>query len=137
MRPTLKCLESNFPGARRECICCDDALDEREGLMHIDVLLSCQLVAHTIATVHAFNSCSSRPDVCQWITCYKPSTTLTHIRACKLKLCLVMRSTMHPWPGNWMATIQSAGGTQHIYKLQYRKSILHQSTERLPVDNML
>ena len=39
-----------------------------------------------------------------WITCrkHKTKTTMTHI-ACDSKLCSIVRSSMHPFPGNWVA----------------------------------
>ena len=39
-----------------------------------------------------------------WISCQKnkPSTSMSHL-ACELKLCSIVRSSMHPCPRNWMA----------------------------------
>ena len=54
-------------------------------------------------TVQAFNSCTSRPDVSQCVVVQismdnmsinKPSTSMTNV---------VMRSSMHPCQGNWVA----------------------------------
>ena len=62
-------------------------------------------------TVQTFNSCTSRPDVCQClfvqtrhVTCQKnkPSTPMTDV-ACESKVSLIVRSSMRPYPGNWVA----------------------------------
>ena len=62
-------------------------------------------------TVHTFNSCSSRPDVRYSLVLQtpiynmskdKPNACKTH-EACESKLRLVVRSSMHPYPGEWVA----------------------------------
>ena len=69
--------------------------------------LTCHLPkgAHT-ATAQTFNSCTSRPDVCQCpvgkMSKNKLGSQMTHV-ACKSKPCSVMKSSMHPCPGNWAA----------------------------------
>ena len=67
-----------------------------------------------VSTGQTFNSCTSRPDICQCLVVqtpmdnmskYKPSIPMTHI-ACKAKLLSVVRFRdlwSHPWPGNWVA----------------------------------
>ena len=59
-------------------------------------------------TVQTFNFCTSRPDVCQRLVVQipmdnmsknKPNTVMTQV-ACELKLRSVVRSSMHPCPGN-------------------------------------
>ena len=67
----------------------------------------CRLLINT--TVQTFNSCTSRPDVCQSLFSLKtpmdnmskdkPSTSMTQV-ACDEKLRSVLRSSMHPCPGN-------------------------------------
>ena len=63
------------------------------------------------ATVQAFNSCTSRPDVSQCVVIHipvdnmsknKPSTSMTQV-ACESNLRSVIRSSMHPCRGNWVA----------------------------------
>ena len=62
-------------------------------------------------TVQTFNFCNRLPDVCQCLVVQKPmdnmsknkpSTSITHVD-CELKLHPVVRSSMHPCPGNWVA----------------------------------
>ena len=66
---------------------------------------------HAFPTVQTFNSCTSRPDICQCLVVQTPidimsnkksNTLITHI-ACESKLRSVVRSYMHPCPGNWVA----------------------------------
>ena len=63
-------------------------------------------------TVQTFNSCTSRPDVYQCLVVRtlvdnnsknEGSTSMTHI-AFETKLCSVVKSHMHPCPGNCVAT---------------------------------
>ena len=70
----------------------------------------CMCVCMHTSTVQTFNSCTSRPDVRQYlfvqtpkITCQrsKPSSSMNHL-ACKSKLRLVVRSSMHQCPRNRM-----------------------------------
>ena len=68
---------------------------------------------HTGATVQTFNSCTSRPDVCQCLVVQTPmdsmsrttsSMPMTHVTlACESKLRSIVRSSVHPRPGNWVA----------------------------------
>ena len=63
-------------------------------------------------TVQTFNSCTSRPDVCQCLVVQtpmdnmskinKPSTSMAHVNF-KPKLLSVVRSSMHPYSGNWVS----------------------------------
>ena len=62
-------------------------------------------------TEKTFNSCTSQPDNYQCLVVQtlmdnmsknKPSTPMAHV-ACESKLCLVMRSSMHPCQGNSVA----------------------------------
>ena len=64
-----------------------------------------------LSTVKPFDSCTSRPDVCQCLVVHtpmhnmsneKPSISMTHV-ACKSKFSSVVRPYMHPCPGNWVA----------------------------------
>ena len=68
-----------------------------------------------LGTVQTFNSCTSRPDVRYYLAVQtptdkmsknKPSTSMTHV-SCESKLRLVARSSMHPYPGNLVATGRS------------------------------
>ena len=61
--------------------------------------------------MQTFNSYISRPDVCQCLVVKtlvdnmsknKPSTSMTHV-VFETKLRPVVRSSMHPCPGNWVA----------------------------------
>ena len=63
-----------------------------------------------LPTVQTFNSCISRPGVCQCLVVQtfmdnmsknKPRISMTHI-ACKSMLLSVVRSSMYLRPGNWM-----------------------------------
>ena len=63
------------------------------------------------STVQTSNSYTSRPDVCQCLGVQTlmeimptntPSTLVTHL-ACGSKLGSFARSSMHPWPGNWVS----------------------------------
>ena len=62
-------------------------------------------------SVQSFNSCTSRPDASDWLYKHpgttsqrnKPSTSKSHV-ACKSKLLSVVSSSMHPCPGNRVAT---------------------------------
>ena len=65
----------------------------------------------SIHTVPTFNFCTSRADVCQCLVVQPPmddisknkqSIAITH-SACKSKLRIVVRSFMHPCPGNQVA----------------------------------
>ena len=65
----------------------------------------------SIPTVQTFNACTSRPIVSQCLVVQPPmdnlskgetSTTMTHV-ACESKLRSVVRSSMHPRPGKWVA----------------------------------
>ena len=62
-------------------------------------------------TVQTFNSCTSRPCVCQCpavltpienTSIHKANASTTYV-ACKSKLRSVVRSSMHPCLGNWVA----------------------------------
>ena len=62
-------------------------------------------------TVQTFNSYTRRPDVCQFLVVQTPmddmckynrSTSMTHVDW-KSKLCPVVRSSMYPCPGHWVA----------------------------------
>ena len=64
-----------------------------------------------IIKVQTFNYCTSRPDVCYSLVVQtpidimsrdKPNALMTH-EACESKLRLVVRSSMHPYPGKWVA----------------------------------
>ena len=64
-----------------------------------------------VRAIQIFNPCTSRPGVCQCLAVQapmdnmpkkKPSTPMTHV-AFKSKLRSVVRSSMHPCPGNWVA----------------------------------
>ena len=64
----------------------------------------------TLYTVQIFNSCASRPDVCQCLVVQipidnmsknKPSTSMTHV-ACESKLRSVVRSFIHPGLRSWV-----------------------------------
>ena len=66
-----------------------------------------------VNTVHTFNTCTSRPDMCQCLVVRtpmdimsknKPSTLMAHV-PCESKLRSVARSSMHPSPGNWAAIV--------------------------------
>ena len=63
-------------------------------------------------TVQTFNSCTSRLDISQCIVVQtplnnvsknKPDTSMTHV-AYESKVHLIVRSSMHPWPRNWVTT---------------------------------
>ena len=61
-------------------------------------------------TVQTFISCTSRPDSCQCmykhpcITCWQnTSNTFMDHQACELKSRSVVRSSIYPCPGNWVA----------------------------------
>ena len=67
-------------------------------------------------TVQAFNFCSSRPDVCRCPIVHtpgppcqrnRPNISMIHV-AYKSKLLSVVRSSLHPWPGNWVAIRRTA-----------------------------
>ena len=69
------------------------------------------MVTHIRYTVQIFNSCISRPGVCQCrvvqtpianMSKNKPSTSMTHV-ACESKLRPVARSSVQPCLGNWVA----------------------------------
>ena len=67
--------------------------------------------AVTTNTVQTFNSCTSRPDVCQCLVVQtpmdnvkiKPSTSMAHL-ACESMLLWVVRPSMHPCPRNLVAS---------------------------------
>ena len=59
-------------------------------------------------TEQTFSSCTSQPDVFQCLVVQtpvdnisRPSTTMTNV-ACESKLRPIVRSSMHPCPGNWV-----------------------------------
>ena len=63
------------------------------------------------STVQTFNSCTSRSDVCQCLVVQTPfgnmpknkgNTLMTH-EACESKLVSGVRSSIDPWPRNWVA----------------------------------
>ena len=60
-------------------------------------------------TVHTFNSCTSRPDVCQCLVVQTPMDIVykrisqAHQWLVSKKLRSVVRSSIHPCPGNWVA----------------------------------
>ena len=69
------------------------------------------LNCYIIPIVQTYTSCTSRPDVCQCLVVQTPmhnmsrnipTTSMTHV-ACESKLRLVVMSSMHPCPGNWVA----------------------------------
>ena len=72
----------------------------------------------------AFNSCSSRSDVCQCLVVKpldnrsknKPSISMTHVDS-ESKLCSVVRSSMHPCPRNRVAT-----GSVVVYHAQVARA---------------
>ena len=68
-------------------------------------------VSCSCLTVQTFDSCRVDQTSASawlykppWITCQKnkPSTPMTHV-ACESKLRSVVKSSMHPCPGNWVA----------------------------------
>ena len=75
-----------------------------------EILLGIVSNSATCHTVQTFNSCASRPDVCQCLVVQipidnmsenKPSTSMTHV-ACESKLRSVVRSFIHPGLRNWV-----------------------------------
>ena len=71
----------------------------------------CLNSTNTQSRVQTFNSCTKRLGVCQCLVVEipidnmsknKPNTSMTH-GPCDSKLCSVVRSCVHPWPGNWVA----------------------------------
>ena len=67
--------------------------------------------AGTATTVQTLDSCTSRPDVCQCLVAQSPmdsmsktktSISMTHV-ACRSKLRPIVRSSVHPRPGNRVA----------------------------------
>ena len=52
---------------------------------------------HVYGQYCTFNSCTSRPDICQCLVVQikKPSTLMTRV-SCKSKICSVVRSSIHP-----------------------------------------
>ena len=94
----------------------------RSKICHIRITMEyfLSLVSHMIesvlspmslSAVETFDSCTSRPDVCQYLVLQiptdnmsknTPSPAMAHV-ACESKLRSVVRSSMHPCPGNWVA----------------------------------
>ena len=73
--------------------------------------------------VQTFNSCTSRPDICQCLVVQtsmdnmsknKPSTSTTHVES---KLRLVARSFLHQYPRNWVAIRRAV--VYHAQAAQY------------------
>ena len=71
----------------------------------------CSAIHPTQHAVRTFNSCTSRPDVCQCLVVQtsmgnmsknKPDISIKHVD-CESKLLSVVRSSMHPWPGNLLS----------------------------------
>ena len=80
-------------------------------MLHLDVTQFTGIWYCYRYTVQTFKSCTSRLDVCKCMVAQTsmtnmskdmPSTLMTHV-ACKSKLSSVVRSSMHPCPGNWVA----------------------------------
>ena len=76
-------------------------------------------------TLQTFNSCTSQLDGCQFLVVQilvenmsknKPRTSMTHV-ACESKLRSVVKSTMHPCPGNWMGNGRLVVSTHLVQEL--------------------
>ena len=63
-------------------------------------LTSLELGTFAFATVQTFNSCISRPHVCQCLVVYTP---LDNMSKNKPSTSMLMMTFMYPCPGNWMA----------------------------------
>ena len=75
------------------------------------IVLEIKIPIHMV-TVQTLNCCTSQPDASQCLDLQtllhgmsknKPSTSMTHA-ACKSKLLSNVRSSIYPFPGNWVAT---------------------------------
>ena len=95
----------NFLVVYKRCPYPEKRYNEQNATIHC---ISIYTLFHTVQT---FNSCTSRPDVCQCLVVQRPidnmsnnrpSTSMTHV-ACETKLRSFVRSSMHICPGNVVA----------------------------------
>ena len=107
-RHQARCLSGTGDEDCHAFVCCFSGTGDK--VCHT-VMPSPAAVCQPALTVQTFNSCTNRPDVCQSLVLQtpmdnmskdKPSISVFHI-AWKSKLRLVVRSSMHPCPGNWVA----------------------------------